>query len=249
MFGAAYEETRYSESLAACALDADVAALPAGDMTELGERGINLSGDFATSFASAAQAHATVHCRALPCLCSLASLLCSFGALLRIMQISPLRLQLLAFWHWKHAPQNVHMALPGGQKARLALARAAYSGAEIQLLDDPLSAVDPRVGRTLFDKCLGPGGIMQARTLPPPSFPACAGQIVGIARLSALHAVPCLPRCRLRAPTLPRMIGCFSPPSQILFSAVLPPVLLSHACRAARACWCRSATRAAAANP
>ena len=28
----------------ACALDADVASLPAGDMTELGERGINLSG-------------------------------------------------------------------------------------------------------------------------------------------------------------------------------------------------------------
>jgi ABC-type multidrug transport system fused ATPase/permease subunit len=42
--------------------------------------------------------------------------------------------------------------LSGGQKARVALARAAYSGAAIQLLDDPLSAVDPRVGRTLFDK-------------------------------------------------------------------------------------------------
>ena len=49
----------------------------------------------------------------------------------------------------------------GGQKARLALARAAYSGADIQLLDDPLSAVDPRVGRILFDKCLGPGGMME----------------------------------------------------------------------------------------
>ena len=51
--------------------------------------------------------------------------------------------------------------LAGGQKARLALARAAYSRADIQLLDDPLSAVDPRVGRILFDKCLGPNGIMQ----------------------------------------------------------------------------------------
>ena len=49
----------------------------------------------------------------------------------------------------------------GGQKARLALARAAYSGAGIQLLDDPLSAVDPRVGRILFKQCIGPGGIMQ----------------------------------------------------------------------------------------
>ena len=49
----------------------------------------------------------------------------------------------------------------GGQKARVALARAAYSAADIQLLDDPLSAVDPGVGRALFDKCIGPGGIMK----------------------------------------------------------------------------------------
>jgi ATP-binding cassette subfamily C (CFTR/MRP) protein 4 len=34
----------------------------------------------------------------------------------------------------------------------VALARAAYSGAAVQLLDDPLSAVDPRVGRQLFDR-------------------------------------------------------------------------------------------------
>jgi ATP-binding cassette subfamily C (CFTR/MRP) protein 4 len=51
--------------------------------------------------------------------------------------------------------------ITGGQKARLALARAAYSRADIQLLDDPLAAVDPRVGRLLFEKCLGPGGVMQ----------------------------------------------------------------------------------------
>ncbi len=53
----------------ACALEADIQQLPAGDETELGERGVNLS---------------------------------------------------------------------GGQKARVALARAAYSGAELALLDDPL---------------------------------------------------------------------------------------------------------------
>jgi ABC-type nitrate/sulfonate/bicarbonate transport system ATPase subunit len=34
----------------------------------------------------------------------------------------------------------------------VALARATYSRAQVQLLDDPLSAVDPRVGRQLFDK-------------------------------------------------------------------------------------------------
>ena len=35
----------YEEVVAACALDADLADLTAGDMTELGERGINLSGE------------------------------------------------------------------------------------------------------------------------------------------------------------------------------------------------------------
>ena len=58
------------------------------------------------------------------------------------------------------------LAPAGGQKARLALARAAYSRADIQLLDDPLSAVDPQVGRILFDKCMGPNGIMQVILAP-----------------------------------------------------------------------------------
>lgn len=82
---------RYARVVAACALDHDIDALPAGDATEIGERGINLS---------------------------------------------------------------------GGQKARLALARAAYSRPVIALLDDPLSAVDPKVAKTLFSECIGPSGIM-----------------------------------------------------------------------------------------
>jgi len=34
-----------------------------------------------------------------------------------------------------------------GQKARLGLARAVYSKADIYILDDPLSAVDVKVGK------------------------------------------------------------------------------------------------------
>lgn len=40
--------------------------------------------------------------------------------------------------------------LSGGQRARIALARVFYRDADVLLLDDPLSAVDAKVGRVLF---------------------------------------------------------------------------------------------------
>ncbi|KAH9492765.1 Multidrug resistance-associated protein 4 [Bulinus truncatus] len=46
------------------------------------------------------------------------------------------------------------LQLSGGQKARLALARAVYHDADIFLLDDPLSAVDINVGRHIFQSCI-----------------------------------------------------------------------------------------------
>ena len=42
------------------------------------------------------------------------------------------------------------VTLSGGQKARLALARALYSEPEILLLDDPISAVDSKVAKRIF---------------------------------------------------------------------------------------------------
>ncbi|CAN0142706.1 unnamed protein product [Ectocarpus sp. 6 AP-2014] len=42
--------------------------------------------------------------------------------------------------------------LSGGQKARVGLARMSYAHADTYLMDDPLSAVDPAVGRELFSK-------------------------------------------------------------------------------------------------
>lgn len=44
--------------------------------------------------------------------------------------------------------------LSGGQKSRVALARAVYHDADVYLLDDPLAAVDAHVGKDLFNKCI-----------------------------------------------------------------------------------------------
>ena len=82
LMGRGWDAARYERTIAACALGPDLAILPAGDASEIGEKGINLS---------------------------------------------------------------------GGQKARVALARAVYGGADVCLLDDPLSAVDAHVGRHLMD--------------------------------------------------------------------------------------------------
>ena len=95
LFGRDFDKARYIATIKACCLDEDLKAMPAGDETEIGERGISLS---------------------------------------------------------------------GGQKARLALARAAYSEAQLHLLDDPLSAVDAKVGRTMFHTCIGNKGMMKNST-------------------------------------------------------------------------------------
>eukprot|EP00210_Caulerpa_lentillifera_P002714 g2594.t1 len=93
LMGHPYDEDRYHSILSACALEQDLAALPGGDLTEIGEKGVNLS---------------------------------------------------------------------GGQKHRVALARACYSNGEIYLLDDPLSAVDSHVGRHLFEYCIQ--GLLRGKT-------------------------------------------------------------------------------------
>lgn len=44
MFGLPYDEQKYQECIQICELTRDLEILPAGDNTEIGEKGINLSG-------------------------------------------------------------------------------------------------------------------------------------------------------------------------------------------------------------
>eukprot|EP00478_Filoreta_tenera_P002677 GABV01002785.1.p1 GENE.GABV01002785.1~~GABV01002785.1.p1 ORF type:complete len:146 (-),score=43.68 GABV01002785.1:38-475(-) len=44
VFDREFDEARYKKVLKICALEPDLATLPAGDATEIGERGVNLSG-------------------------------------------------------------------------------------------------------------------------------------------------------------------------------------------------------------
>ena len=46
------------------------------------------------------------------------------------------------------------VTLSGGQRARLALARALYVDADIYLLDDPISAVDSKVAKKIFENVI-----------------------------------------------------------------------------------------------
>ncbi|KAJ8938371.1 hypothetical protein NQ318_022869 [Aromia moschata] len=46
------------------------------------------------------------------------------------------------------------VSLSGGQRARINLARAVYTEADVYLFDDPLSAVDTHVGKHLFEECI-----------------------------------------------------------------------------------------------
>ncbi|XP_008197328.2 multidrug resistance-associated protein 1 isoform X6 [Tribolium castaneum] len=95
LFGKSFDKSLYDKVVEACALNPDFAMLPAGDQTEIGEKGINLS---------------------------------------------------------------------GGQKQRVSLARAVYANSDIYFLDDPLSAVDSHVGKHIFDKVIGPEGLLRHKT-------------------------------------------------------------------------------------
>ncbi|KAJ7619721.1 P-loop containing nucleoside triphosphate hydrolase protein [Roridomyces roridus] len=95
LFGSPFDEARYRQVVECCALKPDFDMLEDGDETEIGVKGVSLS---------------------------------------------------------------------GGQKSRVALARAVYSRKKYVLLDDPLSAVDSHTSRLLFEKCLQ-GPLLANRTV------------------------------------------------------------------------------------
>lgn len=94
LFGFKEDPDFYVKVLDACALTKDLDVLPNGDLTQVGEKGISMS---------------------------------------------------------------------GGQKARLSLARAVYSRADIYILDDILSAVDEHVGKHIIENLLGPDGLLHEK--------------------------------------------------------------------------------------
>ena len=55
--------------------------------------------------------------------------------------------------------------LSGGQKQRVSLGRAVYQDADVYLMDDPLSAVDSHVGRHIFEKVVGPKGMLSGKVM------------------------------------------------------------------------------------
>ena len=85
LFGKEYISKAFQKAIEVCSIKEDLALLPRGDLTHIGERGVSLS---------------------------------------------------------------------GGQRARVNLARAVYSDADIFLLDDPLSSVDVKVSNEIFEKCI-----------------------------------------------------------------------------------------------
>jgi ATP-binding cassette subfamily C (CFTR/MRP) protein 4 len=56
------------------------------------------------------------------------------------------------------------VSLSGGQRSRLALARALYKTADIYICDDVFAALDGIVAARVFQRCFGPQGILKGKT-------------------------------------------------------------------------------------
>lgn len=68
------------------------------------------------------------------------------------------------YWSCVYWLQGLNLS--GGQKQRVSLARAVYRKSDVYLLDDPLSAVDAHVGQHIFDRVIGPKGLLKDKVWP-----------------------------------------------------------------------------------
>ncbi|CAD8161834.1 unnamed protein product [Paramecium octaurelia] len=74
---------------------------------------------------------------------------------LKVLEVSCLDQDILSFRQGDKTEIGEKGAnLSGGQRARLSLARALYSQADLYLFDDPLSAVDSKVAGKIFDNAI-----------------------------------------------------------------------------------------------
>jgi ABC-type multidrug transport system fused ATPase/permease subunit len=81
-----------------------------------------------------------------------------------VLDVCALTTDMASFKHgdMSHIGEN-GIGLSGGQKARVALARAVYSRARILLLDDPLSALDSQTAETIVQKLFSRGRLLHGR--------------------------------------------------------------------------------------
>lgn len=63
-----------------------------------------------------------------------------------------LLLRLCKKWYKKKLQKSVYILLSLIDVFKIILSRAVYTDADIFFLDDPLSAVDPKVGTEIFEK-------------------------------------------------------------------------------------------------
>lgn len=83
----------------------------------------------------------------------------------RVLEACALTQDLAAFKDGDHSELGENgVGLSGGQRARVALARAVYSNASILMLDDPISALDHDTAVHIVRNCLT-GSLMEGRTV------------------------------------------------------------------------------------
>uniref|UniRef100_A0A0E0A5Z0 ABC transmembrane type-1 domain-containing protein n=1 Tax=Oryza glumipatula TaxID=40148 RepID=A0A0E0A5Z0_9ORYZ len=149
LLGEEFDPRRYEEVIHACTLDVDISAMVGGDMSHIGEKGLNLS---------------------------------------------------------------------GGQRARLALARALYHDSDVYLFDDVLSSVDSQVASYILENAImGPQMKRKTRILSTHNLQAisAADMIVVMANglvkwFGTLDSFLATPYSTLSKPESSRVISSFS---------------------------------------